>query len=162
MHESGRRIRAATIATLSAAGLVFAASPGTTAVEPTPRSAGDHNFDARDYNGVPNCDSAKSIAEANQTGDNLGTACYKREGDIFFVRDDEQDGHHVAVHWVVEGDSNGWGNCHDYLGGAAVWTSCNIPNDLIPEGEGYRVNFEVRIQEGSDILDRGNDVRSRT
>ncbi|MEV6754337.1 hypothetical protein [Streptomyces sp. NPDC051214] len=83
------------------------------------------------------------------------TACFEKQGDKMWVRDNQEDGHHaVGGFGFANGDSDVWDyECHDYKGKAGGWTYCSWAS-TIPESS--TITFRGMEFNGSTPLFNGD------
>lgn len=82
-----------------------------------------------------------------------GSACFQKYGDVFWVRDQRADGHHIEMRaQMVTGNKKF--RCHEGRGSAVGWQKCTGFASKIPEHD--KIFWWLSVYEGSSALNTSN------
>jgi hypothetical protein len=141
-----RRKKFRILATIAAAGLALALAAPATAQ--TIHTEVAHKTSANPTGGKPIASTAGCDSVLSSSAKNLGSACWKANGDTWYVIDTAADGADIEVHAI-----GNWGSpttgflCADKSSSSAGWTTCNDWSSIIPEG-GHSVHWFVSAWKG--------------
>ena len=73
-----------------------------------------------------------------------GWACFKQYGDVFYIKDEVKDGHHLEIHAMVANADTGQLigiRCYETGGVASGWQACTSFGDNVPENSTLEINL---------------------